>query len=257
MKAKFKTKWIEIEAGKLRLHASLNREVRMTRVRRLTREMDLDALGMFAVWRDGRNLYVIDGQHRKLALEELGIADWPVHCLVYEGMTFEEACEQFLKLNDGLTVAPFDKFDKGVKAGRMAEVETKKIIEDVGLRVAVCSADGKLACHAAATDTWKLDQGESLRRALGWETEAWGFTAAAVDGQIVRGLGIVAHRYNGAIEDGVLVKKLAKYPGGPGRLIGSAKARRDLARGTLARNIAAIVIDVYNAGKRSGQLAPL
>lgn len=257
MNTKFKVKAAEFAVKDLRLHSAANRELRPTRVRWFEKHMDLDALGRFAIWRDGRNFYVIDGQHRKVALEALGLDDWKVRCDIYEGMSFAEACELFLKLNDSLTVSPYDKFDKGVKAGRRESVETLSIVEKSGLRVSGQAGDGKLVAVAAAVDTWKLDQGEALARSLQWITEAWGHTAPAVEGQIIRGLGLVAHRFNGEIDNEAFIKKLAKYPGGPGHLQGAAKARREFTGGSIARNIASLAIDLYNKGRRSGQLGPL
>lgn len=257
MKRKFRVKHMPIEVGKLRLRSAMNRELRPTRVRWFEQNMDPDALGSFAVWRDGRDFYVIDGQHRKVALENLGLPDWPVDCAVYEGMTFAEACEQFLKLNDGLAIRPFDKFDKGAKAGRQECVETQRIVQEAGLQIAPQAAEGKLVCVSAATDTYKLDGGAALARSLRWATEAWGRTPAAVEGQVVRGLGLVAASYNGEVDDASLVKKLAKIAGGPPGLIGKAKTQREIKGGTVGHNLAAIVVDIYNKGRRSGQLPPL
>lgn len=257
MRAKFRVKSLEIEIGALKLHTAANRELQMGRVRKLEQTMDLDALGRFAVWRDGRNLYVIDGQHRKIALENLGLGDWKVRCDVYEGMSFPEACEQFLKLNDALAVRPYDKFDKAVKALHEPEIETQRIIREAGLQDSSQAGDGRVACVVAATDVWKLDRGEALTRTFAWTNEAWGSTAAALDGQIIRGLGMAAAKYNGDLNDAALVKKLSKFPGGPGALLGRAKAQKEIKGGTVSRNVALIVVDLYNKGRRSGQLAPL
>lgn len=257
MKRKFKVTSSELQIGELRLHHAANRELRPGRVRYFVQNMDPDALGRFAVWRQGRDLYLIDGQHRKVALEEMGLPDWPVFCDVYEGMSFAEACEQFLNLNNSLTVLPYDKYDKGVKAGRQSCVESQKVVEKIGFRIAQQSGDGKIVCVAAIEDAWKVDQGVSLERALTWATEAWGFTAQAAEGQIVRGLTQLAHRFNGDIDDAALVKKLSKHPGGASRLIGMAKTQRELKGGTVSTNVARAVVDLYNKGRRSGQLAPL
>ena len=257
MKYRFKTKSIEMRVGELRLHHSANREVKPGRVRYFTREMNADALGRFAVWRDGRNMYVIDGQHRKLALEELGVPDWPVRCDLYEGMTFSDACQQFLDLNNQLTVSSYDKYDKGVKAGYAECVESKRIAEEAGFRVAHPTHDGNISAVQALRDVWKLDQGESLIRSLAWLSSAWGHTAVAADGQIIRGLGLVAQANNGAIDEAALIKKLSKYPGGPTNLIGAARQRREFKGGSIGRNLAGIVVDVYNKGRRSHQLDPV
>jgi Family of unknown function (DUF6551) len=247
----FKTKLIEMEVGKLKLHSAANRDLKQSRVRRLVAEMDLDSLGVFAVWRDGRDFYVIDGQHRKIALEELGLADWSVPCLVFEGMEFADACERFLKLNDGLTVNPWEKFDKGVKSGREACVESKKIVEAAGFRVSSTYGDGKVVCVRAIEDGYKLDRGQALVDTFELLPAMWGHTAAAVEGQIVRGFCLLAHRLNGQLDRDSLVRKMSKYPGGPTRLIGTAKARQDIHGGTIAFNLAQAVVDVYNKGRRS------
>jgi hypothetical protein len=257
MNAKFRVKALDLEVGKLRLHSGANRELQPARLRYLEQNMDLDALGRFAIWRDGRNDYVVDGQHRKVALENLGLSEWEVRCDVYAGMAFADACELFLKLNNGLMVRPYDKFDKAVKAGHQAEVETKEIIERAGLHVSASTGDGKVACPSAATDVWKLDQGEALARAVMWITEAWGTSSSSLEGQTLRGLGLVAARFNGEIKDPVLIKKLAKLAGGPGALLGRAKGQREIKGGTVARNVAEIVVDLYNKGRGSGQLPAL
>ena len=254
MKQRFRIKSLEMEVAQLRLHSGANRELQMGRVRKLEHTMDLDALGRFAIWRDGRNFYVIDGQHRKIALENLGLGEWKVRCDVYEGMTFADACEQFLKLNDGLAVRPFDKFDKAAKAGHEAEVETKQIVVNAGLQISPQVGDGKIACVAAATDVYRLDRGAALKRAIKWTTGAWGTSASALEGNTIRGLGLVASHFNGEIDDAALIKKLAKFPGGPGALVGRAKAQREIRGGTVGRNVGRIVVDLYNKGRRTGQL---
>lgn len=257
MKYQFKTKSIELEVRRLRLHNAVNREVKPGRVKYLVNNMDPDALGRFAVWQDGRNFYVIDGQHRKLALEELGLPDWPVRCDVYQGMSFADACRQFLQLNNQLNVASFDKFDKGVKAGYEECVETKRIVEAAGFKIHPAAREGHLAAAQSAVDVYKLDRGESLEKTLRWVTGAWGHTASAAEGHILRGFGQVALRFDGAIDEPSLITKLAKYPGGPANLIGSARQRREFKGGSIGRNVAALVVDLYNKGRRSGALDPL
>lgn len=257
LRPKFRVKTTEVEVRNLLLHPSANRERQQTRVRKLVREMDLDKLSRFAAWRDGRNLYVIDGQHRKLALEELGLGEWNVRVDVYEGCAFQDACDLFLGLNDGLIVRPFDKFDKAAKAGYEAEVETQRIVREAGLQISAQSGDGKLACVVAACDVYRMDRGAALKRTLAWTNEAWGSSAASLDGNIIRGLGLVSSSFNGELDDAALVKKLAKFAGGPGALIGRARAQRDIKGGTVAKNVGGIVVDLYNKGRRTGQLPPL
>lgn len=257
MKRRFKVKSIEIPANRLRLKSTMNRELRPARVRWLEKNMNADLL-RFAVWRDGRDLWVIDGQHRKVALENLGLGDWPVLCDVYEGCTFAEACDLFLGINNGLVVRPFDKFDKGVKAGYEECVETAKIVEQAGLRISPQAGDGKVICVAACTEVYRMDRGPALEKSLLWSTSAWGHTAQAVEGHLVKGLGLVAARFpNGELDNAALVLKLSKFSGGPGGILGRAKAQRDIKGRSVGHNVGQVVIDIYNKGRRNGQLPPL
>lgn len=115
MRPKFRVKPIEIEVSQIKLHGASNRELQQTRVKKLERNMDLDKLGRFALWRDGRNLYVLDGQHRKVALENLGLGDWKVRADVYENITFQDACDLFL-----IASIVVDVYNKGRRSGQLA-----------------------------------------------------------------------------------------------------------------------------------------
>lgn len=83
-----------------------------------------------------------------------------------------------------------------------------------------------------------------------------GHTSAPV-AHIIRGLCIIARRYGDSLDEAALVKKLGKYPGGPGPLIGYATIQAKVKGGAIGRNLAVAVVDLYNKGRRSGQLAPL
>lgn len=253
---RFRHKFVRLVVKDLRLNAHANRELRPTRVKRLVREMDLDKLGVFVVWRDGRDLWVIDGQHRKLALEEIGFGDWEVDCEIIEGASFADACDLFLGRNDAMLVRPYDKFDKSVKAGYEAATETKRIVEAAGFTISEQAGDGKLVCVVAAVDSYKLDRGESLARALDIIVGSWGHKKDAVEGQIVRGLSIFAHSYNGEVDQNALIGKLRKVKAP--NMIASARSLIDTGEsGSVARNVARVARGIYNKGRRSGQLPPL
>lgn len=241
----------------LRLHHEANREQRPTRVRELVRDMNLRGLGVFAVWRSGRDFFIIDGQHRKLALEELGLGDYQVNCVIFDDLTFAEACETFLIWNSSLSVRPYDKWDKGWKAGLADCVGLKEIVEEVGLRMSQGTKDGGFSAVDAGRSVWKKDEGESLRRSLTWATEAWGHNASAVEGALIRGFGEFASRFNGEVEDAAFITKLSKYRGGPSSLLGAARGQADIKGGSVAKNIASILVDVYNKGRRGNKLPPL
>ena len=81
---------------------------------------------------------------------------------------------------------------------------------------------------------YEKDEGATLARTIDTLLQAWGSTAAAVEGKLVEGLGLVFGRFNGEVDQAALVKKLAKYPGGAHGLLGNAKGLRDLRKATLS-----------------------
>lgn len=254
---RFKNKWVRVQARNLKLHPKLNREIKNGTLRWLVRDMDLDLLGAFDVWRQGRDLFVIGGQHRKLALEELGMGEWEVDCLVYEGMSLAEACEIALARNHSTPWSPYEKFEKGLTAGETDCLGVRELVESLGLHTAKTSSDGAICCFDALRSSWKRDYGQTLNLALTYELAAWGHIAAGVEGQMVRGFVEFASRYNGEVDSASLVKKLAKFPGGPSALLGQAKSQAKIKGGTVSRNLATAIVDLYNKGRRSGQLPPL
>ena len=52
----------------------------------------------------------------------------------------------------------------------------------------------------------------------------------------------------------MMIKKLAKYPGGASALLGDAKGIHERRHISVARCVAEQVIETYNSGRRSGKL---
>lgn len=256
-KPKPKLRWLRVSS--LLLNADVNRELRPSRVKQLREKWNQDAVGTFSVWIDPvtGKAYVIDGQHRKVTMEELGLGETTVPCLVFEGRTFDEACELFLTINEGMRVRPFDRFDKGVKAGRPDYVGTKRIAEAHGFTIAGHARDGKLSCVEAALATYRHDDGRALGEALETIVQAFGHKAEGVESHMVKGLGLVFARYDGQVDRPALAKKLAKFPGGAPGILGVAKQRRSIDGRGVAQCVANIAIDSYNRGRRSGGLDPV
>lgn len=257
-KRRFRTKWIRVQVRDLKLHPKLNREIKPSTIRWLVRDMDLDLLGTFDVWRQGRDLFVINGQHRKLALEELGLGEWEVDCRVFEGMTLPEACEAALAANKSTPWSSWEKFEKGCTAGRPECLGARAVAESFGLRVTKTGGDGEIRCVDVLTKAWSLDIGGTLTEAMAFPLDAWGSTAAAVEGRVLAGFvtfTIYARKYE--IDRASFIKKLAKYEGGALAILAHARYESKHKGGTVARRFAEALVDIYNKGRRSGQLPPL
>lgn len=249
---------VEIQAADLWVDEEIQRKLVKARVTRLAEEMDLDSLGVVTVNRrkSGR-MSLVDGQHRHATLRRLGMLDWSLRCQVYDGLTRSEEAALFRRLNDTRKPSAYDDFRAGLVAGDTECVEIRAAAHSVGLEIASYCGDGKITCVSSLQRLYRKAKGNSegvLRDTLGTAVASWGLTAGAVEGKIFEGLGLVLLAHNGEIDKRSLVKKLNKYEGGPGGLLGHAKALRELKTGALFRHVADVVVDLYNSGRRAGRL---
>lgn len=257
------TKVIRVQARELRIHPTAQRLLVPSRLRELARDLDLDAIGdLHAVEYviDGvKGIWVVDGQHRLRTLMDEDLGDWMVDVVVHlDKQDDASASDLFLKLNNRLSIHPFDKFDQARKAGRAAAVGITDIAQHFELKIDRQSRDGQISCVGVLDRVYALDrEGAALRLALETLIAAWGRTASAVEGPLVEGLALLYHTFNGTIERPALVKKLAKYPGGPSALIGDARGLRKTRHATVPRCVAEQITAAYNAGRRVGRLDPL
>lgn len=221
--------------------------------------MDLDAIGVLhGVEYDGRGLLIIDGQHRVNALIAHGLGEWEVEVKVHLDIKDDKAaCDKFWKLNKRAVVSPFGGFMVEFHAGYRDAVGAHSVVKRHGLIISRSAGDGKVICVSALKKLFKADGGKALDATFGVILSAWGSKSAALEGKIVEGIGLVFQKYLGAIDESELVKKLAKYAGGPSGLIGSARGMKQHQKSTVSRCIADLVIGAYNSGKRSGKLDPL
>lgn len=263
MKTSIKRKLVRVEARTLHIHPTAQRQIVPSKLKRLTEELDLDAIGVLQAVEcsiDGvKGIWIIDGQHRLKALLARELGEWSVDvCIHTDVQTPARASEVFLKLNDRVAVSPFDKFENRIKALDTVALGALKCVKDHGLKVDRQVSDGHVCCVSTLLTLYGIDAGVSLNHALDTVIAAWGTTASALEGKLIAGLGMIYKTYDGSIDAPGLVKKLAKYPGGASAVIGDAKGLiRRTHQSTLPRCIAEVVVQTYNAGRRSGKLDPL
>lgn len=229
------------------------------RVRRLRDNLDLDGIGVITICQraDGTRV-ILDGQHRVQAMIDSGHGDRLIECHVHHHLGLEDEAALFRMLNDTRRTTAFDDFTKGVTARDAECVAINDIVEGLSLYVTDQTRPGGVRAVATLRSLYRGKEGASaLEDTLRVVTGAWGRNPDALDGHIIGGVGQVVGRYGDQLDLAALTRKLSKREAGPLALLGDAKGLRRLRGGTLDRSIAAIVVDTYNRGRRSGQLAPL
>lgn len=256
-----KSKMIKVEAQTLRIHPTAQRELRPARLKYLTENMDLDSVDVFHAVEYSINgetaIWIVDGQHRWRALMDLGLGEWVVEVKIHlEDKDDASASKLFLRLNNRLSVHPFDKFDQARKAGFEEAVQITKIVERHQLKIGRQCSNTSMTCVTALNTVYNYDHGKILTTTLDTLVQAWGRIANALEGKLIEGLGIVYKTFNGSVEQPVLIKKLSKYPGGASGLIGDAKGIRQYRHASISQCVAIRIVEVYNLGRRAGKLEP-
>lgn len=226
-------------------------------VRHLLDEFDIDQIGFPIVSQRAGNYNIIDGQHRIEALKLFLGEGWErqlISCKVYHGLTEAEEAELFLRYNDVRQVRLFDKFHVGVTARRAAEVEIKRVVEGLELKISANrSVPGSVSAVGVLHRVYKRSGSEVLHRSLRIIRDAYG--DPGFDAHVIAGISLVCNRYNGALDDEQAVQKLGTARGGVRGLLNRAEEVRLRTNKNKAECVAAAAVDIINS-RRGGNKLP-
>ena len=239
-------KWVAL--NEMRVSAHGQRELNQNRVNKILANLDLEQIGTPTVnWRDGY-WWIIDGQHRVVALREFGFADDKLQCWTYEGLSEQEEAKKFRQLNDQLRVDAMAEFKVGVTAEFEEECDINRIVLSHDLRVTREKVDGAIAAVGTLRRVYRTQGGPTLGRALRIIRD--GFGDAGLEAPVIDGMGRVCGRYNGSLSDDDLVAKFQKMAGGVSGLLSKAEQTRRATGAAKGEAVAATIVEVANRGRR-------
>ncbi len=218
----------------------------------LTSTFDIEKLGYPVLSHRDDAFYIIDGQHRIAALKGIGYGDQNVQCEVYEGLTEAQEAAMFDGRNARKNVKPFDTFRIRIVAGRDEESDIDRIVRANGLRISENDAEGSIGAVGALRKVYRMNP-VVLGRTLRIVRESFG--DRALNGKVIEGVGLVCHRFNGAINDTDAVDRLTKVGGGVNGLMHNAQRIRANTGHPLPQCVAGAVVEVLNRG-RGGKKLP-
>ena len=250
----------EVALGLMKVNARAQRELREYRVKELAADFDFDMMGEPVLNWVGNGVYhIIDGQHRvealKVALGD-GWEKFTIPCRVYKGLSDEEEADMFDRLDNVLAVSAWDKFHTRVTAKREIECAVSKCVSDEGLTIKRPGhgyTNGAVTAIATLIRIYKRSDGETLKKTLRIVRDAFGDTG--LEARILDGIGLVCHRYNGAIKESAAVERLSTMRGGASGLIGKAVTLHKQTGNSMAQCVAATAVEVINRG-RGGKKLP-
>lgn len=221
----------------------------------LAATLDLDKLGYPVINYREKVYWICDGQHRVYALRERGFKDELLDCEVYEDLSDREMAEIFLGRDNRKAVSPFDKFHIACTAGHKRECGIQRSVEANGAKLSETQGEGCIGAVSAVGDvydrTGETGVGKVVRTIMG----AWGGDAKAFDAALIRGIGLVFHRYGEKAHDKLLAAVLSAYPHGTRGILRRAESLRERTGNQKAACVAATIVEIFNKGQGAGPRA--
>lgn len=245
-------KWVPLSL--MQIPTNAQRELNPAWSDHIAADMDVEKIGVFVVNKRGSTYWLVDGQHRREALLQIGWGDQQVQCQVFENLTDEQMAELFLGVNDKLTVPALPKFRISVAAGREREIAIDKIVRAAGCAVTRDKVDGGIGAVGTLIRIYERSGPRVLGRTIAIIRDAYG--SPGFDAPVLDGLSLLCARHNGDLEDQVLVAKLKNIQAGVDGLMGRARLIREQVKQPLNQCVAAAATDVLNAGRGGKKLAP-
>jgi len=169
---------------------------------------------------------VLDGQHRVLAAQKIGVAE--LSALVFIDKTYEEEARLFVQLNTKHNVSTFDRFKANLIGGNTREKTISHTVKELGLLISHDNSHNPKAIRSV-NSLYKLYDNfglSHLKLVLGTLQAAFeGYDDnAAYSAEAIGGMSQFFHRYPEAVTK-ILIEKLKKYS--PTTICGMSLQRRD------------------------------
>jgi hypothetical protein len=245
----------ERKVGDLWVDPNVQRSLRKARVTAMAGDFRPDALGVLTTSRrEAKRIHIIDGQHRYRAAEAAKYTG-VIQTMEYRGLTIPEEAALFRLLNKTEKVPRVDQFLISCVERDPASVRLAAFLADHGWAVGASATEARLSAIASLERVYALSP-DAADGTLAVLTAAFGHKPAAVQGALIEGLGRMLAKYGRVVELDDLAKRLAGVPGGPDGLVGNARGRSLTRTGNLSKEVAKIIVALYNVRRRNTALPP-
>ena len=247
--------WVPL--GKIKVSPVAQRPRNDNWVEELFNAFDPDLMGTPEVnERDDGFCYVMDGQHRIAVVKRWLGQGWEnqcVQCWVTKELSEQEEAETYLTLNKQRNSNALNEFKIALVAQRPVELEIEAQLKDLNLCISRQAVEGAISCVGAVKRVHKKAGVEVLRKSLRMTRDAYG--DPGLISPVISGMGLICQRYNGAVDEDILVKALSTVKGGIGALLGRAHQIKQKTGSPLAHSVAAGIVEICNR-RRGGRKLP-
>ncbi len=190
------------------------KDLNRANINKIVKEFDPRRLGVLTVsYRKGK-YYVIDGQHRLVALMTLfDDDDFIVRCEIQHKHTYRSEAHVFVNQDDGKTrISPFQKFNAEMEEGVEDALAINQIATLCQLKIPTANTlkgDNVIRCIDKLRSIYSKRGGDSLHEVLWLIVRTWGGAEASLKNQIVSGVALFCETYDGDYSDKIFIKALA------------------------------------------------
>lgn len=258
-KQDYATKWIPVSQLSV-AWAKAQRTFNEKHAKKIADNFDPDMFGVLSVSKPNKDgiYHIIDGQHRKAAIQALFGDRETVPCNIFDVSDQARAAKMFDRINNSRkATSPLDRFRVRITAGSEVEVTINNIVNSLGYRIEMVNGrEGVIGSVQALTAVYQQFGPEVLKKALKTIQDTWGMDYNSVSAPLLRGYGAFIAEYGSGIDHKRLVSSVAqKYA--PGSLLGSAKgAKQIMGITSMVEAVKYILLRTYNAGLKKDKLTP-
>ncbi len=238
-------KWIPIKNLSV-VWAEAQRPLNEKHAQSIADDFDPEMFGVLSVTKpNGHGIYhLIDGHHRKVAIEKKWGVNENVPCQVFEIEDPARAAELFDHINSGRkAIQPLDLFRVRVTSGEEIQVEVNRIVRKCGFFLERRS-ESAIACVGALETVYQSYGPIILEHTLKLIKGIWGDDNSAGSAAAVRGFGMFLSEFRNVDFDKLVKAIAAKYT--PARFLGAARAGKEVNGGSIAMAVRDLTIATYN-----------
>jgi hypothetical protein len=254
--AKRSSKVFQVPIAKMRTPSEMvvQRKFRKAHGDHISKNLDLNKLGIPVMnHRDGV-FWILDGQHRIYAMRENGFEGYAMDCEVYENLTDAEMAHVFLGRDDRKAIDVFSKFHIACTAGHVEEMDIRRCVETQGLKISKNRGVDCVCCVSALRRVYDRDGVTVLGRALRTIRKAFGGDPYAFDANMIDGLSMVFNRFEGQAKEVEMGDRLSSFTHGVSGILRRAESVRMRTGNQKAQCVAAVAVEIYNKSGRGPKL---
>lgn len=231
------------------------RSINTDRVDKIVREFDPGIVCPLSVSHREGKYYVFNGGHTLAALKKVnsGRETFPVLCLLFENLTYEEEAIFFSKQR-GIEekVSNRELLNARVEGKDKKTMEFVSATEKAGLRLGIRThRSGEIRATGKCQQVYKGLGGELYEETLSLIRDTWGGSQSSISSNMIGGVAIFLREFGSEYDRNRFIKKLMDVDP---RTIRTEARRCKASFQTLDASFATVIGKHYNAGRGKGRI---